>query len=213
MRPTAPSFNLIGNFERIIEMKKIITYFSIVALIACLFSSCSHNKLANKRSNKPQSIATPTQVFAPPVPPAVYTLPVEVLQISGADGFTSWLKMDYDAALKQAAADEKLLLLDFTGSDWCPPCKIFTANVLQKDEFKDFAKVNLVFIKFDFPKEKKQDDAIKSTNKAMAEKFQVQGFPTFILLSSSGEEIARRTGCNDNKTAASTISWIKQNAR
>ncbi len=203
---------MIGNFERIIDMKMSLTYFYIVSLIACLSSSCSHNKLANERSNKPEANQASGQLFEPPVPPAFYTMPVEVLQTSGANGVTSWLKIDYDTALKQAAADGKLLLLEFTGSDWCPPCKIFEANVLKNSEFKDFAKVNMVFIRFDFPRGKEQDDALKSANKAIAKKFQVPGFPTFILLSSSGEEIARMVGYN-GETSASMIEWIKQNAR
>jgi thiol-disulfide isomerase/thioredoxin len=122
-----------------------------------------------------------------------------------------WLT-NYDAALKQAAADKKPLLIEFTGSDWCPPCKALTANVFEKPAFEDFAKANVVLVKFDFPRRKEQEEALKATNQAMAKKYQVQGFPTVILVSSSGEEIARKVGY-DGETPDSMIEWIKQNAK
>ena len=122
-----------------------------------------------------------------------------------------WLT-NYDAALKQAAADKKPLLLEFTGSDWCPPCKALTANVFEKPAFEDFAKANVVLVKFDFPRRKEQEEALKTANQAMAKKYQVQGFPTIILVSSSGEEIARKVGY-DGETPDSMIEWIKQNAK
>jgi len=122
-----------------------------------------------------------------------------------------WLT-DYDAALKQAAADKKPLLLEFTGSDWCPPCKALTANVFEKPAFEEFAKSNVVLVKFDFPRRKEQEEALKATNQAMAKKYQVQGFPTVILVSSSGEEMARKVGY-DGETPDSMIEWIKQNAK
>jgi thiol-disulfide isomerase/thioredoxin len=122
-----------------------------------------------------------------------------------------WLT-NYDAALKQAAADKKPLLIEFTGSDWCPPCKALTANVFEKPAFEDFAKANVVLVKFDFPRRKEQEEALKTANQAMAKKYQVQGFPTIILVSSSGEEIARKVGY-DGETPDSMIEWIKQNAK
>lgn len=122
-----------------------------------------------------------------------------------------WLT-DYDAALNQAAAENKPLLLEFTGSDWCPPCKMLTASVFEKTDFEDFAKANVVLVKFDFPKRKEQDEALKTANQAMAQKFQIEGFPTIILVSSSGEELARKVGY-DGDTPASMIDWIKQNAK
>jgi thiol-disulfide isomerase/thioredoxin len=122
-----------------------------------------------------------------------------------------WLT-DYDAALKQAAADKKPLILEFTGSDWCPPCKALTANVFEKPAFEEFAKSNVVLVKFDFPRRKEQEEALKATNQAMAKKYQVQGFPTVILVSSSGEEMARKVGYA-GETPDSMIEWIKQNAK
>jgi thiol-disulfide isomerase/thioredoxin len=122
-----------------------------------------------------------------------------------------WLT-NYDAALKQAAADKKPLLIEFTGSDWCPPCKALTANVFEKPAFEDFAKANVVLVKFDFPRRKEQEEALKTANQAMAKKYQVQGFPTIILVSSSGAEIARKVGY-DGETPDRMIEWIKQNAK
>lgn len=44
---------------------------------------------------------------------------------------------DFHAAKDKAKADNKLLLVDFTGSDWCPWCKKLHEEVFEKDAFKD----------------------------------------------------------------------------
>ena len=49
-----------------------------------------------------------------------------------------WLT-DFDAVKKQAAKENKAILMDFTGSDWCPPCKALKKNVFDKEEFSKFA--------------------------------------------------------------------------
>ena len=49
---------------------------------------------------------------------------------------------DYPAALTQAASSKKPILLEFTGSDWCPPCMKLTKTVFEQPVFEDFAKEN-----------------------------------------------------------------------
>lgn len=43
---------------------------------------------------------------------------------------------DMDAAKKQAAEQKKDLMIEFTGSDWCPPCMQLRANVFSKPDFQ-----------------------------------------------------------------------------
>ena len=119
---------------------------------------------------------------------------------------------DYDAALAQAAAEKKPILLEFTGSDWCPPCKMMTAQIFDTHEFTEFAKANLVAVKLDYPQAKPQSDELKAQNQKLAEQFAIQGYPTVVLLSSEGKEIARNIGLmrGGPKTL---IDWINSHSK
>ena len=60
-----------------------------------------------------------------------------------------WLT-DFDAARARSRAENKSLLIDFTGSDWCPPCMRLRKEVFSKPEFTDYAAKNLVLLEVDF---------------------------------------------------------------
>ncbi len=102
--------------------------------------------------------------------------------------------IDFPAALQQAKSENKFVLLEFTGSDWCPPCMQMHETILSKPEFTAYAKSNLIFVELDFPNEKPQSAAQKKTNQELADKFKADAFPTFILLNSEGTEVWRKVG-------------------
>ncbi|MDD3119274.1 MAG: thioredoxin family protein [Victivallales bacterium] len=93
---------------------------------------------------------------------------------------------NYDDGLKQAAAKKKKVLLLFTGSDWCPACRRLEDNLLSSKEFQDYAAGNLIPVKIDFPRQKKQLPIQRQLNEELAQKFGVEGFPTMILLNDQG---------------------------
>ena len=98
------------------------------------------------------------------------------------------------AALNQARSENKMVLLDFTGSDWCGWCIKFDKDVLSTDKFTGYAKSRLVLVKLDFPRHKEQDAALKRANQEIKTRFGVNGFPTFVLLNSEGKELGRQVG-------------------
>jgi thiol-disulfide isomerase/thioredoxin len=104
------------------------------------------------------------------------------------------LGTDLPAALNRARSENKLVLLDFTGSDWCGWCKKFDKDVLSTDKFAGYAKTKLVLVTLDFPSHIKQDAALKQSNQKIKERFGVKGFPTFVLLNSAGKELGRQVG-------------------
>ena len=120
---------------------------------------------------------------------------IAVLTLIGASASESatWLT-DLPKAQAQAKAEKKLVLMDFTGSDWCPPCKALHKNVLTKPEFEDYARTNLVLVEVDFPNQKPQSEALKKANEALQAKFKVDGYPTVILLDAEGKELYRKSG-------------------
>lgn len=101
---------------------------------------------------------------------------------------------DYRQALAQAAQEKKQVLLDFTGSDWCPYCVRMNKEVFNQREFKNFAANNLILVKLDFPRRKQLPPDEAEQNRKLQEKFGVEGFPTYVLLDPSGKEVRRQLG-------------------
>jgi len=89
---------------------------------------------------------------------------------------------DPDAAIKTAAKDKKDLLILFTGSDWCPPCKKLEQEVFTDDDFYAESESHFVYIKFDFLKNSPLRDEVKLKNEEWAKKFGVDSFPTVVLV-------------------------------
>jgi protein disulfide-isomerase len=112
---------------------------------------------------------------------------------AGQSSESSW-GTDLPAALNQARSENKMVLLDFTGSDWCGWCIKFDKDVLSTDKFASYAKSKLVLVTLDFPSHKEQDAALKHANQEIKKRFGVNGFPTFVLLNSAGRELGRQTG-------------------
>jgi protein disulfide-isomerase len=104
-----------------------------------------------------------------------------------------WLT-DLAKAQAQAKAENKMVLLEFTGSDWCPPCKALHKNVFTSDEFADYAKKNLVLVEADFPHSKPQSDELKKANKKLSDRFGIEGFPTVVVLDGSGKQLSKDVG-------------------
>ena len=101
---------------------------------------------------------------------------------------TNW-ETDYKKAQQTAKVQNKLLLINFTGSDWCGYCIQFDRTILSKQEFKDYANKNLVLLEVDFPRRKEQSAAVKAQNQRLGSEYQVQGFPTVVILNGDGRKV------------------------
>ena len=113
-----------------------------------------------------------------------------------------WLT-DFDKVKQQAQKEDKAILMDFTGSDWCPPCKALKKNVLDKSEFKEFAEKKLVLMELDFPNDKsKITPKIAASNKKLSEEYKIEGYPTIIVLDKSGKELGRMVGYGGDSPSA-----------
>lgn len=102
----------------------------------------------------------------------------------------------------EAKAENKIVLMDFTGSDWCPWCIKFDNEVLDTPEFRDFAATNVVLVQLDFPEKKALPDDLKKANDALQTQYKVDGFPTLVVLDKNGKEIGRQVGYSPGGPAA-----------
>jgi protein disulfide-isomerase len=92
-------------------------------------------------------------------------------------------------AQEKAKTENKMVMMDFTGSDWCGWCIKLHKEVFSTDDFAKYAKDNLVLVEVDFPQKKKQSAAQTKANKALQEKYKVEGYPTIIVLNSEGKKV------------------------
>jgi thioredoxin-related protein len=101
---------------------------------------------------------------------------------------------NYQQALATAAKENKKVLLDFTGSDWCHWCIQLKKETFDQPPFKEFADKNLVLVEVDFPQGKSLPPEVKKQNDALQEKYQIEGFPTLILLDPAGKVLKQNVG-------------------
>jgi len=119
-----------------------------------------------------------------------FALTVLPLAAWASDG---WLE-DFDAAQKASAASGKPILVDVTGSDWCPPCQQMEAEVFGQKEFLTTAKAKYILLRLDYPRNLAQSEKIRVQNKRLADRYPFEGFPTFLLLDAQGLLFGQRTG-------------------
>jgi len=145
------------------------------------------------------------QISTMNTPRSFLLLLVAALLISPA--FANGWGDDYKAALATAAKENKKVLLDFTGSDWCGWCIKLKKETFDQPAFKDYADKNLVLVEIDFPQGKSQSPAVKAQNNSLQEQYKVQGFPTLVVLDPQGKVIKQQSGYIPGGPAG-FISWL-----
>jgi protein disulfide-isomerase len=124
-----------------------------------------------------------------------------LLSAVSARADSAW-STDLKKAQEEAKANHKLLLLDFTGSDWCGYCFQLDKAILSQQQFKDYANKNLVLVEIDFPRRKAQSVEVQRQNQALAEHYQIEGFPTLVVLDGDGKTVWRYEGLYTGSIAA-----------
>lgn len=107
---------------------------------------------------------------------------------SAANDGLSW-ETNLETALQKAKTENKAVLVNFTGSDWCQWCIKLSNEVFSQPDFEKYAEENLILVKLDFPRNIEQSNEIKMYNNMQAQKYGVQGFPTVLLFNSKGEMV------------------------
>ncbi len=99
----------------------------------------------------------------------------------------AWL-ISIEEGVKQAKAEKKLVMIEFTGSDWCPPCMMMAKKVFGKSAFLKGVKKDYVIVKLDMPN---SNPDLKKANEELLRKYKVRGIPTVLLFDAEGKEFSR----------------------
>jgi len=105
-------------------------------------------------------------------------------------------KKNYDEALAQAIAEKKPLILVFSGSDWCPPCKRLDKSIWTSEEFKNYSSKEYVLYKADFPRKKANQlpQEQLNKNKELAKRFNPKNKYPMVLVLDTSEKVLGTTG-------------------
>jgi thioredoxin-related protein len=109
-------------------------------------------------------------------------------------------KGDIGDAKVEAAKDNKMILINFSGSDWCGPCIRLRKEILETKVFEDYAQGHLVLVRADFPRQKKNqlDAAQVKRNEALADRYNPEGkFPFTLLIDKNGKVLKTWDGYPD----------------
>ena len=117
---------------------------------------------------------------------------------------------DFDAAKTEANREHNLILINFSGSDWCGPCIRLRSEILESATFVNYASNHLVLVRADFPRQKKNQlpkDQVKR-NEALADKYNSDGkFPYTLLVDEHGKVLRTWDGF-PNETPDQFVSDI-----
>lgn len=165
-------------------MKKTIFSIAIMGFALNLFSACCEKGECKAKTEVPAQTTTTQSIKA------------DVVKAEKA-AKTSELKIreDFDKALADAEKEGKILMLHFSGSDWCPPCKALHKLVIDTKEFKKYANEKLTYVLSDWDKMRmpKSKDFAKQ-HAALIEQLQIEGFPTIVLINPKTKKAEKLLG-------------------
>jgi thioredoxin-related protein len=106
----------------------------------------------------------------------------------------TWLT-DIDEAKALSENTKKPIVMYFTGSDWCGPCKLLKKDFFSSDKFEKMAE-GLVLLKVDIPR---RIDIISKEqyekNTALVHKFNKQnGYPNLVAINPKGDVLGSLSG-------------------
>ncbi|MDF4222812.1 thioredoxin family protein [Maribacter sp. M208] len=124
---------------------------------------------------------------------------------------SKWLT-NYDTAISKAKKQNKNVLVYFTGSDWCPPCKMLKTDLFDTKEFKELSN-NYILLYIDVPRNR---DLISEKqmvhNKALLTKLNKKKvFPLFKIIDAKGNELDKLSGYSMNGVVDSHLRLLEKN--
>lgn len=104
--------------------------------------------------------------------------------------------LDFDTAQQTAQSEDKIIVLVFSGSDWCGPCIKLEKTIWTTDEFNAYAKENYVMARADFPRRKANalSQEQQAKNNKLAEIYNPKGYFPLVVILDKNLTVLGRTG-------------------
>lgn len=113
-----------------------------------------------------------------------------LLLCSGLASAEGWLT-SFDQAKAESKKTGKPILMDFTGSDWCIWCQKLKQEVFSTPEFTAWASKSVVLLELDYPRKAPQAESVKKQNSELAEKYNIEGYPTVLFVNADGKVLGQ----------------------
>jgi protein disulfide-isomerase len=127
-----------------------------------------------------------------------------VLSIAG----DAWLT-DWEVVKAKSKTENKPILINLTGSDWCASCVKIKKEVFSQEAFRKFAAENLILMEADFPQKTEQSAELKKQNAELEKRYFNDGYPSIFLLDAEGNKLSEDLG--DHKGGADEfITQLKE---
>lgn len=106
----------------------------------------------------------------------------------------NWID-SYKTALKISKKEKKPILIYFTGSDWCGPCKVLDKKLFHTKKFKEIADKDFILYEADSPRnlDLVTPEKMKVTQ-YLKRKYKISGFPTLVFINHKQKMIGLKKG-------------------
>jgi len=124
--------------------------------------------------------------------------------------FVTW-QSSFEKAKQVAKEKHRLIMLNFSGSDWCGPCIRMRKEIFDSEVFSAMADTTLAMVNADFPRNKKNqlEKSLQTQNEMLADTYNAAGkFPLTALLDENGKLLKSWDGL-PNETAAQFTADIR----
>ena len=109
--------------------------------------------------------------------------------------------------VKTLSAEQKIRVVLFTGTEWCPACRDLDGNVITSPAWKEFAAKEIRFQSVNIPADQSK---AKPNDLRLVDLYGVRGFPTMVVLDGAGKELSRQVG--SGAPVENYKEWIRQHA-
>lgn len=119
---------------------------------------------------------------------------------------------NFEEALSKASQEKKLVLLNFSGSDWCGPCIKMKKEIFDSEQFQKLADSSLVLVNADFPRSRKNQlpKALQQQNDDLAGRYNSMGkFPLTLLIDAKGKIMKSWEGYGGGEGAQAFMNELR----
>ncbi len=115
------------------------------------------------------------------------------MDLSGTEG-KGWLT-DYETALVEAKKEQKNVLVYFTGSDWCPPCKMLKKDLFDTEKFRTVSR-RYALLYIDIPRKRDilTPKQMEHNSDVLAKLNKKGVFPLMVILDPKGTVLDEYSG-------------------